>query len=154
MFSGGLTYDKAGRTPSLTVIHGKTTTVLEMEHNIVDFLCLCETPFPSGKSLRIPGQLLITCFHGSAVNADFRITESLIGEFFILTLLISVRLCTLLISVRLCTTNIIMVFCYCIIVYLPKFLSVRFYFLSCSGNWGNTFKVLVEVRCLKNVLKG
>ncbi|XP_046399509.1 syntaxin-binding protein 5 isoform X2 [Ischnura elegans] len=47
IFSGGLTYDKAGRTPSITVIHGKTTTVLEMEHNVVDFITLCESPWPS-----------------------------------------------------------------------------------------------------------
>ena len=49
IFSGGLTYDKAGRTPSITVIHGKTTTVLEMEHNVVDFITLCESPWASGK---------------------------------------------------------------------------------------------------------
>ncbi|KAK7794266.1 hypothetical protein R5R35_013601 [Gryllus longicercus] len=47
IFSGGLTYDKAGRTPSITVIHGKTTTVLEMEHNVVDFITLCESPWTS-----------------------------------------------------------------------------------------------------------
>ncbi|XP_054270678.1 syntaxin-binding protein 5-like isoform X8 [Macrosteles quadrilineatus] len=47
IFSGGLTYDKAGRTPSITVIHGKTTTVLEMEHNVVDFITLCESPWVS-----------------------------------------------------------------------------------------------------------
>jgi syntaxin-binding protein 5 len=49
IFSGGLTYDKAGRTPSITVIHGKTTTVLEMEHNVVDFITLCESPWTSGE---------------------------------------------------------------------------------------------------------
>ena len=30
---------------SLTIIHGKTTTLLEMKHNIVDFVTLCETPY-------------------------------------------------------------------------------------------------------------
>ena len=30
---------------SLSIIHGKTTTVLEMKHNIVDFVTLCETPY-------------------------------------------------------------------------------------------------------------
>lgn len=49
IFSGGLTCDLAGRTPSITVIHGKTTTVLEMEHNVVDFITLCESPWVSGK---------------------------------------------------------------------------------------------------------
>ena len=48
IFSGGLTNDRTGRTPSITVIHGKTTTVLEMEHNVVDFITLCESPWPSG----------------------------------------------------------------------------------------------------------
>lgn len=32
-------------TQSLTVIHGKATTVFEMEHNIVDFITLCEAPW-------------------------------------------------------------------------------------------------------------
>lgn len=49
IFSGGSAYDKAGRTPSITVLHGKATTVLEMEHNVVDFITLCETPWTSGK---------------------------------------------------------------------------------------------------------
>ncbi|XP_046747129.1 syntaxin-binding protein 5 isoform X4 [Diprion similis] len=47
IFSGGLAYDTTGRTPSITVIQGKTTTVLEMEHNVVDFVTLCESPWTS-----------------------------------------------------------------------------------------------------------
>ncbi|XP_034940259.1 syntaxin-binding protein 5 isoform X6 [Chelonus insularis] len=47
IFSGGLAYDTTGRTPSITVIQGKTTTVLEMEHNVVDFITLCESPYTS-----------------------------------------------------------------------------------------------------------
>ncbi|XP_076666454.1 syntaxin-binding protein tomosyn isoform X4 [Andrena cerasifolii] len=47
IFSGGLAYDTTGRTPSITVIHGKTTTVLEMEHNVIDFITLCESPWTS-----------------------------------------------------------------------------------------------------------
>ncbi|XP_024869495.1 syntaxin-binding protein 5 isoform X7 [Temnothorax curvispinosus] len=47
IFSGGLAQDTTGRTPSITVIHGKTTTVLEMEHNVVDFITLCESPWAS-----------------------------------------------------------------------------------------------------------
>lgn len=50
IFSGGLTYDKAGRSPSISVMHNKTTTVLEMEHNVVDFVTLCESPYMCGKS--------------------------------------------------------------------------------------------------------
>lgn len=49
IFSGGLTADRAGRTPSLTVIHGKTTTVLEMEHNVLDFVSICESQWESGQ---------------------------------------------------------------------------------------------------------
>lgn len=51
IFSGGMPYDQAGRTPSITVVHSKTTTVLEMEHNVVDFITLCESPYSSGKFL-------------------------------------------------------------------------------------------------------
>ncbi|XP_066589007.1 syntaxin-binding protein 5 isoform X7 [Prorops nasuta] len=47
IFSGGLAYETTGRTPSITVIHGKTTTVLEMEHNVIDFITLCESPWTS-----------------------------------------------------------------------------------------------------------
>ncbi|XP_041979761.1 syntaxin-binding protein 5 isoform X6 [Aricia agestis] len=44
IFSGGLPTDKAGRTHSVTVLNGKSTTVLEMEHSVVDFVTLCESP--------------------------------------------------------------------------------------------------------------
>ncbi|KAK0159671.1 hypothetical protein PV327_010764 [Microctonus hyperodae] len=47
IFSGGLAYETTGRTPSITVIQGKTTTVLEMEHNVVDFIVLCDSPYTS-----------------------------------------------------------------------------------------------------------
>ncbi|XP_015185603.1 PREDICTED: syntaxin-binding protein 5 isoform X10 [Polistes dominula] len=47
IFSGGLAYDTTARTPSITVIHGKVTTVLEMEHNVVDFITLCDSPWTS-----------------------------------------------------------------------------------------------------------
>lgn len=53
IFSGGLTADTAGRVPSITIMHGKTTTVLEMDHNIVDFVTLCESPYNSGQYLYI-----------------------------------------------------------------------------------------------------
>lgn len=48
IFSGGLANDKSGRIPSITVVHGKNTTVLEMEHKVIDFITLCESPYPSG----------------------------------------------------------------------------------------------------------
>ncbi|XP_019745780.1 syntaxin-binding protein 5a isoform X2 [Hippocampus comes] len=47
ILSGGLSYDTAGRRPCLTVMHGKSTAVLEMDYPIVDFLTLCETPYPN-----------------------------------------------------------------------------------------------------------
>ncbi|PVD28623.1 hypothetical protein C0Q70_11216 [Pomacea canaliculata] len=47
IFSGGMSYDRSGRTPSITVMTGKSTTVLEMEHSVVDFVTLCETPWCS-----------------------------------------------------------------------------------------------------------
>ncbi|XP_077870130.1 syntaxin-binding protein 5-like [Saccoglossus kowalevskii] len=47
IFSGGLSYEKAAKQPSLTIMQGKNTTVLEMEHPIMDFMSLCETPWPS-----------------------------------------------------------------------------------------------------------
>ncbi|XP_040206809.1 syntaxin-binding protein 5 isoform X1 [Rana temporaria] len=45
ILSGGLSYDTVGRRPCLTVMHGKSTAVLEMDYRIVDFLTLCETPY-------------------------------------------------------------------------------------------------------------
>ncbi|XP_077587451.1 syntaxin-binding protein 5-like isoform X7 [Stigmatopora nigra] len=47
VLSGGLSYDTVGRRACLTVMHGKSTAVLEMDFPIVDFLTLCETPYPS-----------------------------------------------------------------------------------------------------------
>lgn len=49
ILSGGLSYDTVGRRPCLTVMHGKSTAVLEMDYSIVDFLTLCETPYANGK---------------------------------------------------------------------------------------------------------
>ncbi|KAH9491383.1 Syntaxin-binding protein 5-like, partial [Bulinus truncatus] len=45
IFSGGMSYDRACRTPTITVMAGKSTTVLEMEHNIVDFVSISDTPW-------------------------------------------------------------------------------------------------------------
>ncbi|XP_062857991.1 syntaxin-binding protein 5a isoform X1 [Trichomycterus rosablanca] len=47
ILSGGLAYDTVGRRPCLTVMHGKSTAVLEMDYPIVDFLTICETPYPN-----------------------------------------------------------------------------------------------------------
>ncbi|XP_054708194.1 syntaxin-binding protein 5-like [Uloborus diversus] len=46
-FSGGMPFEKGNQNPCVTVIHGKTTTVLEMEHSIIDFITMCDTPWPS-----------------------------------------------------------------------------------------------------------
>lgn len=51
ILSGGLSYDTVGRRPCLTVMHGKSTAVLEMDYPIVDFLTLCETPYPNGNGI-------------------------------------------------------------------------------------------------------
>ena len=48
IFNGGMAYEKGVNTPSLTVIHGKSTTVLEMEHKVIDFITLCPTPWTTG----------------------------------------------------------------------------------------------------------
>lgn len=48
ILSGGLSYDTVGRRACLTVMHGKSIAVLEMDYPIVDFLTLCETPYPNG----------------------------------------------------------------------------------------------------------
>lgn len=54
VLSGGLSYDTVGRRACLTVMHGKSTAVLEMDYPIVDFLTLCETPYPNGESTPLP----------------------------------------------------------------------------------------------------
>lgn len=57
MFTGGMPTEsvrshRTGHTNSqvdskqvLTIVYGKSTTVLEMEHNIIDFITLCESPY-------------------------------------------------------------------------------------------------------------
>lgn len=35
----------------MTIMHGKSTAVLEMDYPIVDFLTLCETPYPNGEAV-------------------------------------------------------------------------------------------------------
>uniref|UniRef100_A0A4W5P611 Syntaxin binding protein 5 n=1 Tax=Hucho hucho TaxID=62062 RepID=A0A4W5P611_9TELE len=47
VMSGGLSYDTGCRRACLTVMHGKSTALLEMDYPIVDFLTLCETPYPN-----------------------------------------------------------------------------------------------------------
>lgn len=49
VFSGGMPFDRmSGRMPCLTIQYGRSTTVLEMEHNIIDFVTLVESPFSNG----------------------------------------------------------------------------------------------------------
>ena len=49
VFSGGMPFDRmSGRMPCLTIQYGRSTTVLEMDHNIVDFVTLVESPFSNG----------------------------------------------------------------------------------------------------------
>lgn len=60
VFSGGLSYDKAGRRPTLTIMHGKAITVLEMDYPIVDFLVLCETPYLNGECTEQVSNVLLS----------------------------------------------------------------------------------------------
>ena len=48
IFSGGMSYE-ASKSPCLTIMHGKSVTVLEMEHQIIDFIVLCNNVFSYGK---------------------------------------------------------------------------------------------------------
>lgn len=41
--------ERGGKSPCITVLQGKQTTVLEMEHPVVDFVTICESPWESGK---------------------------------------------------------------------------------------------------------
>lgn len=49
IFSGGLSMERGGKSPCITVMQGKSTTVLEMEHPVVDFVTICESPWSSGE---------------------------------------------------------------------------------------------------------
>lgn len=49
IFSGGLSMERGGKSPCITVMQGKLTTVLEMEHAVVDFVTICESPWASGE---------------------------------------------------------------------------------------------------------
>ena len=45
VFSGGLQRDVTGVPPSITFMRGKSTTVLELEHNVLDFLLATDSPY-------------------------------------------------------------------------------------------------------------
>lgn len=47
IFSGGLPQDITGAQPSITVLQGKHTTVLEMEFCVVDFVLVTDSPYKS-----------------------------------------------------------------------------------------------------------
>lgn len=53
VFSGGLPYEERGKTSSLTIQQGRSTTVLEMDYSIVDFIILCEAPWHTGNNLSL-----------------------------------------------------------------------------------------------------
>lgn len=40
--------ERDGRSPCITVLQGRSTTVLEMEHPVVNFITICESPWSSG----------------------------------------------------------------------------------------------------------
>lgn len=62
IFSGGLSVERDGKSPCITVLQGRSTTVLEMEHPVVDFVTMCESPWSSGKS-RIVIFMLCLCVY-------------------------------------------------------------------------------------------
>ncbi|XP_053950097.1 syntaxin-binding protein 5 isoform X3 [Anastrepha ludens] len=45
IFSGGMPTEKSSKSNCITVMVGKSTTVLEMEHAVMDFIILCENPW-------------------------------------------------------------------------------------------------------------
>ncbi|XP_067638462.1 syntaxin-binding protein 5 isoform X2 [Eurosta solidaginis] len=45
IFSGGMPSEKSSKSNCITVVVGKSTTVLEMEHVVVDFIILCQNPW-------------------------------------------------------------------------------------------------------------
>ncbi|XP_063718023.1 syntaxin-binding protein 5-like isoform X2 [Symsagittifera roscoffensis] len=47
LFTGGLPFNASKHTPSLTVMKGKSVTVLEMDHYILDFVTICDSPYLS-----------------------------------------------------------------------------------------------------------
>jgi len=47
-----MAYEKSGQTPTMSVIRGSSTTVLEMEDNVVDFVTICSTPWNNGQLSR------------------------------------------------------------------------------------------------------
>ncbi|KAL7027298.1 hypothetical protein ACKWTF_005398 [Chironomus riparius] len=47
IFSGGLSMEKGGKSPCITVLQGKGTAVLHMEHPVVGFVAMCESPWMS-----------------------------------------------------------------------------------------------------------
>ncbi len=52
VFAGGLPEDVVGTTPSITIMQGKNTTVLEMEDRVLDFLLVTDSPYSSDYQVR------------------------------------------------------------------------------------------------------
>lgn len=50
--------EKGGKSPCITVLQGKSTTVLEMEHPVVDFVTICESPWASGGYIYLKKNIL------------------------------------------------------------------------------------------------
>ena len=50
VFSGGLPEDITGAQPAITLMHGKNTTVLEMEFCVIDFATLTDSPYRSDQT--------------------------------------------------------------------------------------------------------
>ncbi|CAG2104589.1 unnamed protein product [Medioppia subpectinata] len=59
--------DKTNGSQSLTVMHGKSITVLEMEDNIIDFITLCETAYETDFS---DPYAIVVLLHNDLVVVD------------------------------------------------------------------------------------
>ena len=77
IFSGGMAYEKSGQTPTLTVIRGTSTTVLEMEHPVIDFVTVCSTPWNSGRSCALHCPLLYCPALYTVMHSSYNFVSSI-----------------------------------------------------------------------------
>ena len=77
VFTGGLPFDASKHTPSLTVMRGKSVTVLEMDNYILDFITICDSPYLSGW---LANNTSLIGWHQSFHTANWRISGR--AEFF------------------------------------------------------------------------
>ena len=81
MFSGGLPSDVTGVTPSITIMQGKSTTLLEMEYSVIDFLLVTDSPY--GSDYQTPEAVIVMLNHDLVNEKKLKIycTELLLTSF-------------------------------------------------------------------------